>query len=300
MFDELVDVAACEPGHDIDAFVQMLRVEATGAEVARPPGAAPFLSHCDLGAGRAVLQVGEQSVTLDVGDVPRPARFRTLAVAVIETLRNWPIDAEYANDAEPAPPVATDTGKSVKPVPARVAPAAASSSPTVPSSSPAWALSLALEGQVLGPALSASWGGALGLRRAWPNAWAIVAVSGYQTAVDDSALGSARAHLIPLGAFIERRWGSSAELRVGLGGLWTYVIVDADSRWGLDEPRRRTYWGGLGLQTTLAVPAEQGWAVLVGTDLLWAARGANLTAGAEPGFTYYGLGAGLRVGVEVD
>lgn len=300
---ELVDVTACGPGTEVQEFVKLLRVEASGAEPAIDPAANPALSHCNLGVGRVVLAVGKVAVTLDVGDVPEPARFRTLAVAVVETLRNWPLETGRADETatpgtvdEPGvgdPAIATTPAPAVVADPAPVVPVTPSPNPRLD-----WGASVTLDGQVFGPELSTSWGGTFGLRRAWSNALAAVVVLGYQSATAESELGSARAHLIPLGAFVERRWGTVTELRLGVGGRWTYVLVDADSRWGLVEPRRKTYWGGLGLQTTLAVPAAPGWVVLVGGELLWALRGAKLTAGTEPGFSYYGLGAGLRVGVE--
>lgn len=329
-----VDSELCGDGPDAQAFVAALRVElSTGPQLRRseltaaksqgePAEAAgetgPRLSECNVSAGRIELTRGARVVAIDVSDVPPLARPRTAAVAVAETLRYWRVgETTAASSARPAEPRGTTTAPSrplfhgapegsLTNTPER---AALTTDARLEAAAPArrgrwFDVGVALRGMAFGGGQTLAWGTSAYV--GWRPLRALRAElrASYLTARDDSSLGTARLHAVPLAAALEFTWKPTSraaeqlETRAGLSieGWPAWVVVD--SSYGFDEPGAQAWALLLDAHALLALGLTRDWALSLGAALSTDLRGVHLQAGGEGGFSLYGIGAGLQLGVE--
>lgn len=92
---------ACRPPwYDHDAFVRLLAVDVADAASAKtstrtPSRVALYVVDCDARPNEVRAEVvGARAETVDLGDVPRDVRLRTLSLAIAEILATPPVEAD--------------------------------------------------------------------------------------------------------------------------------------------------------------------------------------------------------------
>ncbi len=285
--EKTLEVSACAPGPDREAFVTLMRLELAGEALG--VFASGRLTECDLRTGRVTLHIGDTFVPVSVADAPPEVRLRVLVVALVQTLR-------VVEPTESAAAVISAPAGKVKRTARDSAPASFNHVRDSPDEM--WGLDAGVQVSIWGPLSTTASGANVGLYRRAFHAWRVAASLGYLTASHDSGLGFARVHILPLSGRVEREWGTNPAFRLGLGVQWSAVFVAARSRWGVEESSAKHTFGAGELRATLVIPAPGSWALTVGADVTHSVLGLKLLAGAEPGLSFYGIGGQIRCGAE--
>lgn len=303
--------AQCGDGVDATRLEEALRVELSGQTAGVGGGPIARVSHCDMETGRLTLRIGDHDVAFDVSDVPGPARSRTLAVAIAETLRlplSEIVDAAGASVSLPSRPSAPAAAQESKP---RVPPVAAhplEGGRTVDvevdqarDRSQRLRVPLTLRAIGLGATTTLVGGGSAGV--ALPVAGVRAALGlAYLTAGDTSTLGGARLHAGCTEVatdLVAAHLGAQTHLLVGLGADFCVARVVVKSSWGVDEPTTNSWFSLGNVHTWLVTNVGPQWDLLTGLALSTDLRGVRFMAGAEPSLTLAGVGAELRLGVQL-
>lgn len=288
LVEETLDVATCEPGPDREVFVELMQLELAGEAMAGSGLAR--LKECNLPRGEVTLQSGDAVVPVSVSDAPQEVRMRVLVVALVQTLhavRTGEWAAEVIPQRQPEPQSTPTESPSARGAEVRDAPLGT------------WGLEAGALVSIWGPESSTAFGASMGVYRRVFSSWRLGAAMGYLTASDESNMGLARVHIVPLALRVEGEWGSNPAFRLGLGAQWSAVFVETQSRWGVEEASAMHSFAAGEVRTTVVIPVSRGVALTLGADVVTSFSGLELSAGAEPGFSFYGVGGQVRCGAEM-
>lgn len=327
-----LDARRCGGGEEARVFLAALRVELAvlpvrvatlgrdatldmGHAGAAEPDDVVHLSECQIRDGYVALTLGEETVSIDVTDVPPLARPRTAAVAVAETVRvlfERPGQVTSAVHTTPtqAPtdepsPASVDTSATPpkEPLPSlersdAPPPTQAADEATLP-----WEAGAALRVALLGPQQTVAWGATLSTGFRVSSRMRVELRTGYLTAGDEFAAGQARLHAAPVGMAAELTLGDATqgarpEVRLGAGIEALPVWVVVDSAYGFDEPAVFAFALWLDVRAAVVFELASEWTMSTGMIAAKDLQGVRLRATGEDGFSLYGLGLGFQSGVQ--
>ncbi len=304
---------ACGNSEQALAFVSALSVELETRPI--PEQHVATFAVCDIASGHVELSMAGRNAQIDVSDVPQLARPRTAAVAVAETLRWWS-SADSVHDESrsrstirdaptdhvpiyPAPIVEPRPVEHEPPPP----PSPSADSSRAAAGVDALDLSLGTRWLVMGPERTLLWGP--DLRFGWcPFGFARVEAGvGYIRGVDTSVLGDAELHALSYRLSIEvafaqaPQWPSALQAHVGVGLEGLSVTTVASSQFGFDERGADAWVLLLDVHGTIVAALHEHWRLSLSGSAYKDVVGAHLQAGGKEGFTLFGLGGGLRLGM---
>lgn len=308
-FIEQVEVS-CGDAPLARQFASALHVELASAGFRAPdPGTRVLL--CNLDTGTLSLSFSGRELLLDVSDIPRAARARTLAVALAETLRLPPSELSLP------PALETSSGESLTAAaaagenssPPRQPASGADRSPAAVRSAPAkaaplkltaqWQVPMALRGAVMGSRRTLAFGASLGVSALLAARVRAGVHVGYLTAGTRSVLGAAQLHAVNLeGSFDVTVAPLSANmtLDVGIGAGIYHALVSVASAWGVDEPDVTAWFALADLHAGLATTVSEDLRLLTQVRGVKDLVGLRLRAGGQEAMSFYGFGAELRLG----
>lgn len=291
----------CGESREAREFMAALDAEASTVSWTQPATIRTLA--CDAADGTLTVWLVDQEIILDVTDVPRTAKARTLAVAFVETLR-MPTHAptvattsSIPNDPTPSAAINHEPTPVRQPVPPALdSPLAAMS---VEPEHDALQLAVTLRAQVVGPRATLALGPTLGV--ALPVlSWLQLGVHlGYLTSHHRSALGQARLHAATFeGDVAVTVWRPSRATTLDLGASIAAINANVvvESAWGLTEPNVHTWFGQWSIHARAATTLSAHTRIFTQLAVLKEVVGLRLRAGGEQAMSFYGLGAELRVG----
>lgn len=293
-------------------FQQALRVELQSTLFPSADAASTAfsltISECDITAGVLVIRCAERKLRMDVSDIPRAARARTLAVALAETLRLPPTQTQ---PSEPSLPARESRVQSARPMVTTEPRAPHGSTLATPSPSnldtgthraaarSGVELPVVVRAFVLGPEATLALGASIGASVALTEALRGQATLGYVTSHHRSALGEARLHAAVVeGAFDLTVLRPSVHSTFALGTSLSFyrAFVRVDSAWGFDEPQLTKWFALVDLHAELATMLSDDLQLFTRLGLVKDLVGLELRAGGERAMTFHGFGADLRMG----
>lgn len=246
-----------------------------------------------------------RTYTLDVSDVPRAGRARTLAVAVAETLRlptaeGAPVATQPTMTSYVAPRQNAHRSQQAYSARRPVTPPFPHARGSSVASKGGWRLPATGRVLVLGPRHTLVLGVNVGASRSIAPHVRLGASVGYLTTANQSVFGTARLHALSAEGALDFALlapSLDSEIAVGADAALHGIHVTALSAWGYGEPNVQAYFALWGLHTSLTTALGPHLQTVIRLGAVKDLFGLRLRAGSQELMSLYGFGADLRLGV---
>lgn len=302
-----VDIAVCSAQANVEAFQSALTIElsASNAEIinaasAPEPSDARRLSVARCSLDQGVLEVtlstnataAPEQRTLDLQDVPEPARARVAAIAIAEMVRAWPPPASVAPVAAPPTTPTTPTTPTANPAVNLEAPP-----PPAPTAARTFALALAARAVAIGAAPMLLYGADLAVSHLTLPWLRTGIAANYQNASFNGEIGSASLDVFgaELSLAIPLSQRGNAALGPFIGGA--YLRATAESVLAVHEDPDTAWTATAGLRAHWHSDLGTHFGLVSSLALGHTLRGAVFRAGNEPAFGYQGVLVEARLGL---
>lgn len=295
-----VDIAVCSAQANAKAFESALAIElsASNAEIistastAEPSDARRLsIARCSLDDGVLEVTLSTNAAatpeqrTLDLRDVPEPARARVAAIAIAEMVRAWPPPSvEWRTAPETTPPA--------KPTVSQEAPPA-----RVPEAARTLALALAARAVAIGTEPLLLYGADLAVSHLTLPWLRTGIAANYQNGSFSGEIGTANLDVFgaELSLALPLSQRGNAELGPFIGGA--YLRAKAESALDLSEDPDTAWTSTAGLRAHWHSDLGSSLGLVSSLALGHTLRGAVFRAGNEPAFGYQGVLVEVRLGL---